>query len=89
MRLPAFQIPDLDQIEEMRPRKGDIVTHREDEELYIVDEVGMRYLVCHQQGNTKAQRWFKHHEVYKWTPADDQPAHRDLTQIFVGIGPRD
>jgi hypothetical protein len=51
MRLPTYQIPDLDQIEEMRPRRGDTVTHCQDEELYVVDEVGMRFLVCHKQGN--------------------------------------
>jgi hypothetical protein len=88
----AYRIPDLDELEAVRPRKGDLVSHGEDEELYVVDEIGMRFLVVHKQDNPKAQRWFKHHEVIRWTPPDDQPTGRepiDLAAVFPGIGPRD
>lgn len=88
MRLSVAQIPDLDQIEQMRPKKGDLVTHGED--LFVVAEIGMRYLVCHSPNNPKMQRWFKYHEVWR-VPPEEQPGRvtMDLAQIFPGIGPRD
>lgn len=88
----AYRIPDLDEMEAMRPRKGDIVAHGEDEELFIVEEVGMKFFVCRSLSNPKAQRWFKHFEVFKWTPPDDLTSSRkpiDLTQTFSHLGPRD
>lgn len=88
MILPARSVPDLDQLEEMRPKKGDLVSHGEDEGLYVVDEIGMRFIVVHKQDNPKAQRWFKHFEVVKWTPPDDSEP-LDLNQTFSHLGPRD
>jgi len=88
----AYRIPDLDELEAMRPRKGDIVCHGEDE-LFTVLEIGMRYLVCQPVGKPSADKLlFKHHEVCKWTPPDEpQPDKKplDLTQTFSHLGPRD
>jgi len=84
MHLPARSIPDLDELEAMRPKKGDVVAYGED--LFTVDEVGMKYVVCHSPDTPHMRHWFKHHEVIKWIPPDDQMT-RDLHREFNHIGP--
>ena len=61
---------DRDELEKLRPHKGDIVAHGED--LYTIREVGMRYYVCVPlNGSDRQDVWFKHAEVSKWLPEDD------------------
>ncbi|WP_348269419.1 hypothetical protein P8936_11670 [Edaphobacter paludis] len=52
----------------MRIKKGDIIAY--DEETFIADEIGMKYIVCHSPDTPHVKRWLKHQQVCKWTPPD-------------------
>jgi len=66
MRLPTRQIPDLDELEALRIKKGDIIQY--EDETFIADEIGMRYIVAHSPDAPHMRHWFKHQEVVKWFP---------------------
>lgn len=62
----------IDLLEEGRPSKGDLVTCRGSEELYRVDEVGMRYLVVHVEGNELAKRLLRSADCRKYRRASGE-----------------
>ncbi len=90
MRLPPMPTSFIDEIEAMRIKKGDLIEF--EGEVYTVRESGLKYCVCVLASNPKVERWIKHQQAYRWTPADEpQPDKKplDLTQTFSHLGPRD
>lgn len=76
MRLPAIT-ERIYGLEKLRPSKGDALAY--EDEKYIVDEVGMRYLVCHKADNPKVIQWIRQREAVRWEEPlpEDEIADRD------------
>lgn len=63
MRLPAT-IERAYELENLRPGKGDAIAYQD--EKYIVNEVGMRYLICHKADNPRVIQWVRQRDAVRW-----------------------
>lgn len=55
---------DSEEQELLRPKQGDTVISG-DGTLWVVDQAGMKYLVCHRLGEPRQTGFFKRHDVRK------------------------
>jgi hypothetical protein len=81
------RILDTEQLEALRPKKGDIIEHEGIE--YLAEEIGMRYIVATMTSNPAAQRFLKSSECRK-VLAVNPPVESsvDLVEEFPGLARR-
>lgn len=76
MRLPTFGSRIYEELEQLRPGKGDAVSY--DGEKYIVEEVGMKYYIVRREDNPNAKLWLRHSQVFRWSePMPSETEHRE------------
>lgn len=78
MRLVPFRI---DILEADRPGKGDLAECWGVDELYRVDEIGMKYYIVHIEGNPLAKRMVKITDLHKYTPPEPDQKYALLEEF--------
>ena len=63
MRLPAITERAYE-LEKLRPGKGDAIAYQD--EKYIIQECGLRYLVCHKADNPRIVQWVRQRDAVRW-----------------------
>ena len=77
MRLPAISERIYNQLEKLRPGKGDAIAFEDDK--YIVKECGLRYYVCYKADNPKVVQWVRQRDAVRWEEPvpENETADRD------------
>lgn len=76
MRLPEISTRIYEELEQLRPGKGDAISF--EDEKYIVEEVGMKYYIVHREDNPASKQWLRHSQVFRWSePLPSETEYRD------------